>query len=745
MSETISPVQRPGNAAGTGKTKRLGLRLVTGGILLALVLAVVTLRLLRLSELPPGLDYDEGAHGVDALRVLQGEHAVFFPESHGREGLIVYAIALTTSLLGRTILAVRLPTALASAGTVFVVFWLGGLLFGHDEESGRPTPWRGLLIAGVGAGLLAVSFSQTVIGRTAFRANFVPLLFCLSLALLWGGWRCRSWWRIALAGVCAGLLAYTYIAARFTPFLFLSFGLSFLLPLGKSENGVGSGEGVLSRLTTRMRAELPWASVFVGVAGAVAAPILIYFVLHPDQFFVRSNQLLVFQTDRNQGGPLWAFLINVWDHLLAFGFRGDPSLRHNYSGQPMLNTGEALFFWLGVGMALWRWQRPAYRLLLLWLGLLLLPAMLSKDENVPHFLRMIGAAPAIYLLVGIGLWETLQFLRERFLCERVNSARDWGRGEIKASIVVGVVVGGVILVQGAFTNRAYFQTWAEASETRKATETQQWQELARVLRAQPPAVDMAYLIPSYAWHYSFEFLYDDAAPGQVIYLAPSNLTQKIESALPAMENFGKVKFVDWDNDLVGGDATAEEHFVVLLGKYGRFLSSDAYGSFQVHNYIDVALDRPWTIYEYLEPLTVHFDGRISLHAFALGQGEEQLSLQQPFILEEKPAPWVALQWQTGPGLDIDYSISLRLHNAEGREVYQTDEVLWNEQTSPTSLWLPENMVDTTFYLEIPADLPPGEYELRLVVYDFETLKPTVELGVWEPETTLTRLQLGELK
>ena len=49
------------------------------------------------------------------------------------------------------------------------------------------------------------------------------------------------------------------------------------------------------------------------------------------------------------------------------------------------------------------------------------------------------------------------------------------------------------------------------------------------------------------------------------------------------------------------------------------------------------------------------------------------------------------------------------------------------------------------FLEFPSDLPPGEYELRLVVYDFETLKPTVELGVWEPETTLTRLQLGELK
>ena len=31
----------------------------------------------------------------------------------------------------------------------------------------------------------------------------------------------------------------------------------------------------------------------------------------------------------------------------------------------------------------------------------------------------------------------------------------------------------------------------------------------------------------------------------------------------------------------------------------------------------------------------------------------------------------------------------------------------------------------------------------LVVYNFETLVPTVELGVWEPEKTLARLRLTE--
>ncbi len=48
-------------------------------------------------------------------------------------------------------------------------------------------------------------------------------------------------------------------------------------------------------------------------------------------------------------------------------------------------------------------------------------------------------------------------------------------------------------------------------------------------------------------------------------------------------------------------------------------------------------------------------------------------------------------------------------------------------------------------LKIPAELSAGEYELRMVVYDFETLVPTVEIGVWEPEVTLARLRLAEIQ
>ena len=382
-------------------------------------------------------------------------------------------------------------------------------------------------------------------------------------------------------------------------------------------------------------------------------------------------------------------------------------------------------------MAVWRWQRrPAYRLLFLWTGVLLLPAMLAKGDVVPNTMRMIGATPAIYLLVGVGLWEMFRFLRDRFFRE----------SETRAAIVMGVAVSGVILAQGVISYRTYFQKWAVEPEVYKAHDVE-WANLARLLNAQAPAADTVYLIPNYDWHFGFEYLYQGAAPVHVFHTIAPGLAQEIESTLSAMENLSTVKVVEWDANAawIGGRTGL---ISVFLDKYGRIQDSETHGDFQIHTYTDVALGRPWTLYEQLEPLTVEYDGGIALHGFTLGQGKEQLSSEQMLNLGEAYSLWMALRWQLAPGLDIDYAISARLHDAEGKGVYQRDVALWKSDNEHTGSGGPAEQFDTLIQLDLPADLQPGEYELRLVVYDAETLKPTVELGVWEPETVLARLRLA---
>ena len=757
MSETTSAEHRFHGAIGGSASGRHSVTLATAVVLFALVVAVGILRFHRLPNLPPGLYFDGGANGLDALQVLQGEHAIFFPEkSNGREWLGIYLVALAISIFGQTELAVRLPTAVASAGTVFAVFWLGRLLFGHDGESGKATPWRGLLVGGVAAGLLSISLSQTVLGRTAYRIQLLPLLLTLSLALLWWAWRQRfhssgAYWQVALAGACAGLTAYTYTPARFAPFLFLFFGLTYVLP-GWSRDAIASlrKEGYPStigffHISPTLRANMPWAATFMGAAALVAAPLIIYFILHPEHFFMRASQLWIFDPIRSQGNPAGPYLSNVWGYLLGFGFRGDQNWRHNFAGQPLLNIWETFFFWLGAAMAVWRWQkRPSYRLLLIWLGVLSFPATLTVDLfPPPNTVRIVGALPSVYLLIGVGIWEAFHFLKERFF-------RDY---EAKGTIAATALVSCLVLFQGVTTYRAYFHEWAVVPELSEAYE-QIWTDLAHALNDKPSTTDTVYLIgltSDYAWHHevsmhhSFEYLYTGAAATRIIHANTThNLAPKIEFTLAALENVSTVHYIDWNNSLVGGNALADLQVAVILEKYGRQLKSERHDSFHIHTYTDIDLNRPWTFYEHLEPLTVHYDGSISLYGFALGQGKEQLSSNQQFDLDLDRTWWIAMQWQTAPGLEAIYSISLRLHDAEGRKVYQRDAVLENSTPFPTNRWQADELVDTLHVLEFPSELPPGEYELRLVVYDFETLKPTVELGVWEPETTLTRLQLGEL-
>ncbi len=696
-------------------------RLIVAGITAVLTLAVLMLRLYRLGELPAGIQVSEALNGIDALRVLRGEHAVFFPsEFSGHEGLVVYLIALSITFLGQTDLALRLPTALASASTVFVVFWLGRLLYGRDEK-GLETPWRGIFIGGVGASLMAVSIGQTVLGRTVFRANHLLLLLSLCLALLWWGWRERSWKTVALAGICAGLVQYTYIPARFTPFLFVAFGLSFLIPHRPDKR-------------VRVNAELPWVLTFGVVAFLVAAPILFFFLFNPEHFFLRSNSLSILSSEINRGNPLGALFDNVIGHLAAFGFNGDVSWRHNFNALPMLNPWETAFFWLGAAAAIWQWKRPASRLMLLWLAFLLLPAVIARDYD-PNTLRMLGATPPVYLLTAFGLWEAFQFASNRYFPTKIR----------EGALALSAVLTGVILIQGLTTFRNYFDIWAFEPGVQFAYEVP-WSDFARALEAQPSSEGEIYLIPDTLEHPSLDYIYTGTA--SVFYFQRdttdlSYLADSIRSALSLKGNLTKVKVVQLNNIHVGWIGNDTGRVAVLLRKYAQYEKTETFTDFQVHSFTNISLSEPWSFYDHINPSTVYYDGGITLLGFAIGQGREEFPADQPVIVEKGLPIWMALNWEVTPDAAVDYSISLRLQNSVGEAVFQHDETLWNPLHQPTSLWDPEERIDTLVQFTPPADIPPDSYELRLVVYNVETLVPTVEVGVWEPEATLAEISLQD--
>ena len=76
---------------------------------LILVCLAAFFRFHRLQEVPIGLWRDEAANGLEALRVLDGLHGVFFGT---REPMFIYLVAVSVALLGKNPVAIRIVAAI---------------------------------------------------------------------------------------------------------------------------------------------------------------------------------------------------------------------------------------------------------------------------------------------------------------------------------------------------------------------------------------------------------------------------------------------------------------------------------------------------------------------------------------------------------------------------------------------------------------------------------------------------------
>ncbi|MFN8441712.1 MAG: hypothetical protein U0175_13115 [Caldilineaceae bacterium] len=475
------------------KTKNVRYGWTIGLVLFALLVIGIALRFYRLGELPPGLFFDEGANAMDALGILQGNYAVFFPRHFGREGLIMYLIAGAVHLLGRTIVAERLPAALASLLTPLALIWLGQVLFStlpspSSTETGRR--WQALLWATVAAGLAATSLQLTIIGRGGLRVNLLPLLLVVAVAGLVSGLQRKSRWRLLVAAFATGLMPYTYIPARFFPLFLLLLAASIVWQ---------------QRLSwTVIRSYVRELLLYLGGSLLIALPILVHFALHPADFFSRSNALMITALPASEGDLFRALLINAYDHLAALGWKGDPNWRHNYALRPLLTVGEAICFWTGLGWAMVHWRMLTARLLLLLFAVLMIPVVLALDYP-PDTFRMVPLMPVVYLVISIGLWQIVGWGGRLFK----SKGGDGWRTQMMLFALLGGSQMGIKLVD---TWQIYYHQWANEPEVYQIYNSE-WTDLVNTVNAIPPASAISYVVPIGNQYdanfemYNFSYLY----------------------------------------------------------------------------------------------------------------------------------------------------------------------------------------------------------------------------------------------
>ena len=282
-------------------------------------------RLWQIGSIPPGLFGDEATDGLDALDVLAGRGAIFFPANFGREGLHMWLVAGMFRLMGVTPLALRLPSALAGIATALATYWLGRELvaaMGRRTGTGRQTPdssfrlWSYVPL--IAALYIATSYWHVHFSRFGIRGVFTPLLGALAFAAFWhavnranqrisesanqasqqisrsangklqiaatnpqSAIRNTQYVWFALSGLFLGLATHFYTASRFYPF-FLG---GFLILQAVIAYATGRREQAILRRNF-------WGIVVLFVVAAlIFAPLGLYFVQHPGSFMQRASEV----------------------------------------------------------------------------------------------------------------------------------------------------------------------------------------------------------------------------------------------------------------------------------------------------------------------------------------------------------------------------------------------------------------------------------------------------------------------
>jgi 4-amino-4-deoxy-L-arabinose transferase-like glycosyltransferase len=383
-------------------------------LVLGLLLTGLLLRGWDLEHIPANLSGDEGTQGTWAVDVLEGR--VRNPFATGWftvPTMSFFAQAASLRLFGDSVAGLRTLSALVGAATLLFTYLLA------RQELGP----RIALFA-----LAALTFNHYHLHFSRLASNQIadPLFMALTLWLLTRGLKEENGDRrseIKTDTQCPkGTTRNTQHAARNTQPWFLAAGLT----MGLSWYGYFGSRLIalvvavylgLQAIAERgfVRRHGRALALMVLAAWMVASPLLLYYKNYPQNVSARFNQVSFFRwfeaelARPQHDTPFNLVVRQIWRSVSAFNHTLDPTFW--YLAQiPLLDFVSGVLFVLGLIIALGQWRRAAIRLTLLWFGLALTFGWILT-ENPPSSMRMTIIAPAVALLVALGLDRLLSLAR----------------------------------------------------------------------------------------------------------------------------------------------------------------------------------------------------------------------------------------------------------------------------------------------------------------------------------------------
>ncbi|MBN1888183.1 MAG: glycosyltransferase family 39 protein [Thermoflexales bacterium] len=662
---------------------KLGSEQLKIGLLLLITLVAAFYRLYRIADLPPGDDHDPAFYGLDALSILQGHHTAFFPSNFGREALFSYIVALCFAVFGAHPYVIHMAAAFVGILTVPALYCAAGELFAG--ESKLLEQWGGLLAALV----LALSYWHLNWSRFGVRSILVPFFAALAFYFLWLGLRKGSRWAFVACGLVLGLSLYTYQAARLFPLLIL----------------IGFGSVVWQRKSFS-RPAVTNLILVAGVALLVFAPLGHYFLTHPGSFSQRIEQTLV-STSGNALDDLYALVDRLVQAISSLHVLGESTAHHStLPGRPALEYFFSILFVIGLAISLTRIRQPRYFFLLAWWGLMLLPVLAGQGIAAK---RALGALPAIALLVAVGIlvpWQALRRANWQPVLSKV----------VRAIWCVFISLG--FISSGVATFRDYFVAWASNPDLFTYFEVGV-SAIGSYIGTLPPD-ERIYISPDPPEHPAIRF--------------NSGLRDGIRGyngraclVVPAQSSSGATFIV-----APGEDGSSLD----LLQRYLPQGKIVAEGPLHYNKPYFLAYHIPAESIVRVEPvypIQVDFGAQIQLVGYDLD------------VLTYRPGETIHLNvyYRALQPMMTDYTVFTHLLGPDNPNAQGS---LWSQDDSEpcrggyaTSLWTTDEIVADRFNLPIPADAPPGEYELTIGFYSLLTMErlPVLNLDIQADECAVS--------
>lgn len=669
----------------TLKDKAQSARRSLGLLVIALMALTLLLRTWELDRVPPWLWFDEAGNGLDARELLHGQFRLFFPRSLGKEPLYNYLITPFVAAWDGTIFAVRLPAALLGALMVPALYIAGRALWRDGRRQG--------IVAGLTAACLwAINYWPQSVNRIGLRVNTLPLLLTLAIAA-WLLWTRRPDRRRAIFfGVLAALTLYTYLAARATLLLWPL--LWWTLP---------------ARQRQALRSTVGWAALAFGLT---LAPLVGYFIANPHAAVQRAGMATTLVNAHNvsqQAMLLAESLIQVAGGFL--GWAGDPLPRHNLSGRPPFAWPLATLFALGSVFLLGGLRRRDQRswTLLLWWGVMILPATLAAENN-PHFLRLFGALPAALLVAAAPLaWasDRVAALRHRL------SPR-------KYLAIVGtllLLLFGLWVYDGASAMRAYFVTWGRETDLYSWYQGDIWSYGEQVNR-RPDTIGLTSVSP---YFYILEYAFKGARFLQVS-VAEDEIEAQLAHLAPALSG-RRVATPAWRDGLLV-DTDPKEVLPFYLAREGILLERTSLRSFDLLAF--QVGDQPQfaTPGQQATPAT-EFSNGFKLLGIRWGAAYPN-PRRDGDTAEAGTAIWAVLTWQGAPiasQATPDLKAALDLVDLSGHRLASDERLLLDMRHRPVSRWKTDALAHSYHLATIPATQLPGPIRLQARLYEAASLTP----------------------